>query len=73
VPSFRKKSMSISIDHDAPVQWITVGGKEHPRQVVLDFGRPGMKLYTDVRDIIHWTAYRLDTGIEGRIAITGWR
>lgn len=61
--------MNISIDPDPCVQWMSshFSDSSYPRQVVVDFGRPGMRYCFEMRDLIHWTAYNYDTGFEGSI------
>jgi hypothetical protein len=54
--------MPISINHDfttAAASSNPMG--PYPNQVVIDFGRPGFDDFpVSMRDLIHWTAYRLD-------------
>ncbi len=60
--------MTIFLVPDSDTQWITShSGDSYPRQVVIDLGRPGMRYGIEMRDLIHWTAYRLDTGSQGLI------
>lgn len=61
--------MPISFDLSAAVQWIVSprGGDEYPRQVVIDLGLIDGRYCLEMRDLIHWTAYRLDTGGGGAI------
>lgn len=61
--------MPVTIDEAAPVQFITndYGQPDYPRQVVVDLGRPGLRYGIEMRDLILWTAYRLDTGSNGEV------
>jgi hypothetical protein len=61
--------VSITLHNSSSVQWFTDADDNptYPRQVVVDLGRPGMRYGIEMRDLIHWTAYRLDIGSEGSI------
>lgn len=60
--------MTITILPDEATQWISSpSGGRYPRQVVVDFGRPGLRYDIDIRDLIHRTASKLDSGINGEI------
>lgn len=53
--------MPLTLDHTAWTQWITLeDGTSHPRQAVVDFGRPGMRYSVSMRELIHRTAFHLD-------------
>jgi hypothetical protein len=64
----QEHTLTIFLVPHSPAQWITApSGNRYPRQVTIDLGRPGMRYGIEMRDLIHWVAYRLDTGPEGSI------
>ena len=54
------------LDLDEPTQWIKnpYAVTEHPRQINVDLGRPSACFMLSIRQLIHWTAYRFDTGFD---------
>ena len=42
-------------------------GEEYAWDIGIDFGRPELRFSFTMRDLIHWTACRLDTGADGHI------
>ena len=69
IPTKKDFFVAISLYEDALLQWIDFDQPTaHPRQVVVDFGRHGLRYSMSMHELIHWTAYRLDSAHDDYIA-----